>query len=313
MLQIYRRFWQVNWAEQWQYRANLLMYLLYWLVSPVVYLAVWITIANSQGSVNGLTANDFVTYYLTLLIVDQLTSEITIHILAYKIQDGTLSGDLLRPVHPILTSTLVNNLAFKALTFMALHPDLDRAVPALPPRLQRGHARLAAAGRPGDPARLLPSTSCSARPSPAWPSGPRGSIRSREFYLRRWSSSSPGSSSRSQLMPPVIQNVAQFLPFQMFRYFPIEIILNRLPPDVILRDYAVGPGLAGDLAISSSAGSGAKGSSASRRWEPERMHILTPALRFLQSQPADGPGLPGRYGGQHPARTCCGWAGSCSA
>ena len=122
MLRIYRRFWQVNWAEQWQYRANLLMYLLYWLVSPIVYLAVWTTIANSQGSVNGLTANDFITYYLTLLIVDQLTSEITIHILAYKIQDGTLSGELLRPVHPILTNTLVNNLAFKALIFIVLIP-----------------------------------------------------------------------------------------------------------------------------------------------------------------------------------------------
>src|SRR5512141_1892380 len=122
MFKIYLRFWQVNWAEQWQYRANLLMYLLYWLVSPVVYLAVWVTIANSQGSVQGLTANDFITYYLTLLIVDQLTSEITIHVFAYKIQDGTLSGDLLRPVHPILTSTLVYNLAFKALTFIVLIP-----------------------------------------------------------------------------------------------------------------------------------------------------------------------------------------------
>ena len=50
MLRIYRRFWEVNWYEQWQYRANLLMYLLYWLVSPIVYLAVWTTIANSQGS-----------------------------------------------------------------------------------------------------------------------------------------------------------------------------------------------------------------------------------------------------------------------
>ena len=70
----------------------------------------------------GLTANDFITYYLTLLIVDQLTSEITIHILAYKIQDGTLSGDLLRPVHPILTGSLINNIAFKALNLMAFIP-----------------------------------------------------------------------------------------------------------------------------------------------------------------------------------------------
>jgi ABC-type uncharacterized transport system permease subunit len=79
MLRIYYRFWQVNWYEQWQYRANLLMYLLYWLVSPVVYLSVWTTIARSQGSVNGLTANYFVTYYLTLLIADTLTSDITVH------------------------------------------------------------------------------------------------------------------------------------------------------------------------------------------------------------------------------------------
>ena len=142
---IYRRFWQVNWAEQWQYRANLLMYLLYWLVSPIVYLSVWTTIANSQGSVSGLTANDFVTYYLTLLIVDQLTSEITIHILAYKIQDGTLSGELLRPIHPILTNTLINNLAFKSLIFMRAHPGLAGALPALPARLQRGHPAQSAA------------------------------------------------------------------------------------------------------------------------------------------------------------------------
>ena len=122
MLRIYRRLWQVNWAEQWQYRANLLMYLLYWLVSPIVYLAVWTAVARGQGSVGGLTPNDFATYYLTLLVVDVLTSDITIHILAYKVQDGTLSSELLKPVHPILTGTLVNNLAFKVLNFMAFIP-----------------------------------------------------------------------------------------------------------------------------------------------------------------------------------------------
>jgi ABC-2 type transport system permease protein len=41
-----------------------------------------------------------------------------------------------------------------------------------------------------------------------------------------------------QLMPPVVQTLAEFLPFQMFRFVPIEIILNRLPMDALLRDYA---------------------------------------------------------------------------
>jgi ABC-2 type transport system permease protein len=42
-----------------------------------------------------------------------------------------------------------------------------------------------------------------------------------------------------QLMPPTIQAVAQFLPFQMFLFVPVEIILNHLPPEVIVRDYAI--------------------------------------------------------------------------
>ena len=122
MIQIFQRLWQVNWAEQWQYRANLLMYLLYWLVSPIIYLAVWTSIANTKGDVNGFTANDFITYYMTLLIVDQITSNIVIHTFAYKIQDGTLSGELIRPIHPMLTNALVNNISFKALTIMGLIP-----------------------------------------------------------------------------------------------------------------------------------------------------------------------------------------------
>jgi ABC-2 type transport system permease protein len=238
MLRIYRRFWQVNWAEQWQYRANLLMYLLYWLVSPIVYLAVWTTIANSQGSVNGLTANDFVTYYLTLLVVDQLTSDITIHLLAYKIQDGTLAGELLKPVHPILTNTLVNNIAFKTLIFMVFLPvwlilcllfqpdysmvTLDsilRAVPAI----ALGFSINFLFGA---------SLTCLA----FWTTRVYSLS---EFYFALASLLS-GQFVPLELMPPVIQQVAYFLPFKYFIYFPVQLILNRVPPELILPQYAAG-------------------------------------------------------------------------
>jgi ABC-2 type transport system permease protein len=238
MLKIYQRLWQVNWAEQWQYRANLMMYLLYDLVSPVVYLAVWITIANSQGSVDGLTANDFITYYLTLLIVDQLTNEITIHILAYKIQDGTLSSELLRPVHPILTSSLVYNLAFKALSFIVLvpvwlflcllfRPDYSSVTLAslllTLPAIVLGFAT----------AFLLGATiTCLA----FWTTRVYAIS---EFYFGLIIIFS-GQFVPLQLMPAFIQNVARVLPFQMFRYVPIEIVLNKLPAAVMLQDFAVG-------------------------------------------------------------------------
>ena len=122
MVNIYKRFWHVNWAQQWQYRANLLMYLAYWIVSPITYLAVWSTIANQQGGVNGMSAADFAAYYLTLLPVDILTSCITIFYLATKVQDGTLSNDLVQPVHPVLTNLFVSHIAFKALQLMAFIP-----------------------------------------------------------------------------------------------------------------------------------------------------------------------------------------------
>jgi ABC-2 type transport system permease protein len=238
MLQIYRRLWQVNWAEQWQYRANLIMYLLYWLVSPVVYLAVWTTVANSQGSVNGLTANYFITYYMTLLIVDQITSEITIYSFPYKIQDGTLSSELIRPIHPFLTQTLVNNIAFKALTMLAMipvwtvlwilfQPDYSAltgqgVLLALPAALLGFAINFLLAG----------TIACVAFwTTRIW--------ALHEFYTALAVLFS-GQFVPLQLMPPIVQEIGRYLPFAMFRFFPIQLALGQVPPNDIVRGYLVG-------------------------------------------------------------------------
>jgi ABC-2 type transport system permease protein len=240
MLKIYQRLWQVNWAEQWQYRANMLMYLLYWLVSPIVYLAVWTTIARSsaQGNVGGLTVNDFITYYMTLLIVDQLTSEITIHLTSYKIQDGTLSGELIRPIHPILTNTLMNNLAFKAISILALIPvwivlfflfspdyssvSLANILLALPAILLGFTVNFL----------LGASITCIAfwttRVFAIW-----------EFYGALVLLFS-GQFVPLQLMPTIIRQIAGFTPFAILKYIPIQIILGRLSGQEIINSYIVG-------------------------------------------------------------------------
>ena len=237
MLQIYKRMWQTNWAEQWQYRANLLMYLLYWLVSPIIYMAVWITVTKTQGNVQGLTSNDFITYYLVLLIVDQLTSDITIHVLAYKIQDGTLSGDLVRPVHPVLTKILVDNIAFKALTFIVFipvwlilaflfQPDFSGVNPvnillAIPAVLSGFAISF-----------LLGATITSLA---FWTTRVYSLS---EFYFALITLFS-GQFVPLQLMPELVQNLSQYLPFQLFIYFPIQIILGKLPREVILRNFGM--------------------------------------------------------------------------
>jgi ABC-2 type transport system permease protein len=40
-----------------------------------------------------------------------------------------------------------------------------------------------------------------------------------------------------ELMPPLIQQSARFLPFQLMRYFPIQLILGKLSPDEIARNF----------------------------------------------------------------------------
>src|SRR5258705_2178554 len=238
MLTIFKRFWQVNWAEQWQYRANLLMYLLYWLVSPIIYLAVWTSIANSKGNVSGFTANDFITYYMTLLIVDQVTSNIIIHSFGYKIQDGTLSGELIRPIHPMLTNALVNNVAFKGLTIMGLtpiwiilfflfRPDFSHvtltgillAIPAMVMGFFVG---------------FLLSAAITAL---AFWTTRIYSIH--EFYFALILLFS-GQFVPLTLMPKLIQDIAQYLPFQLLIYYPIQLILGKLSAQQIVQGYVMG-------------------------------------------------------------------------
>lgn len=237
MFLIFKRLWQVNWAEQWQYRANLLMYLLYWLVSPIIYLAVWTSIANVKGSVNGFTANDFVTYYMVLLICDQITSNIVIHTFAYKIQDGSLSGELIKPIHPLLTNGLVNNIAFKMLTIMGLipiwiilfflfKPDFSGvslsgvllSIPAMVLGFFIGYLLSAAI------------TSLAFWTTRVY------SIH--EFYFAIILLFS-GQFVPLPLMPKVIQDIAQFLPFQLFMYYPIQLILGKLSTEQIIQGYVM--------------------------------------------------------------------------
>jgi len=45
-----------------------------------------------------------------------------------------------------------------------------------------------------------------------------------------------------QLMPEIIQNMARFLPFQLFKYYPVQLILGRLSTGEIIQGYLLGLG-----------------------------------------------------------------------
>jgi len=87
---------------QFQYRAATYMYLLGMVAEPVIYLVVWTTIADqSGGAVGGLTAGEFAAYYIVWTLVRTMNIVFTPYGWEERIREGELTGQLLRPLHPI--------------------------------------------------------------------------------------------------------------------------------------------------------------------------------------------------------------------
>ena len=87
---------------QFQYRTANYAYMLGMVAEPVVYLVVWSAVANSRGgSVGGITAGEFAAYYIVWTLVRNMNIVFTPYGWEHRIQQGELSGMLLRPVHPI--------------------------------------------------------------------------------------------------------------------------------------------------------------------------------------------------------------------
>lgn len=85
-----------------------------WMMGPLVYLFVWIT-ASRQGSIGGFERNDFIFYYLSLILVNQFTYPTSHWTVGEQIQGGTISNSLLRPI-PVIYEAIGADLAVKIVT-----------------------------------------------------------------------------------------------------------------------------------------------------------------------------------------------------
>jgi ABC-2 type transport system permease protein len=87
---------------QFQYRAANYFYMIGMIAEPVVYLVVWSTIARAHGgSIDGLTPGAFAAYYIVWTLVRNMNIVLTPFAWEERIKDGMLSGQLMKPVHPI--------------------------------------------------------------------------------------------------------------------------------------------------------------------------------------------------------------------
>jgi ABC-2 type transport system permease protein len=90
-------------AEQIQYRAANYLYMLGMVAEPVIYLVVWSTVAEQQGgSVGGYTTGSLAAYYIVWTLVRNINIVFTPWGWEWRIREGRLSAQLLRPLFPIV-------------------------------------------------------------------------------------------------------------------------------------------------------------------------------------------------------------------
>lgn len=82
------------------YRGAVAIWVFTGVIPPLVFIAVWRTVAGT-GTTGGYTADEFVAYFLVMMVVDHLTFIWFMWEFEWRIRTGAFSPLLLRPVHPI--------------------------------------------------------------------------------------------------------------------------------------------------------------------------------------------------------------------
>jgi ABC-2 type transport system permease protein len=121
---VYRALLVVNFQQAAQYRVQSVLWLLFAVIRPVVFLAAWSAAATAQGGrIGDFTIGDFAGYYVCLTLVSQLTMSWNAYDFEVEVRQGKLSPKLLRPLHP-LHYAVVENIVYKVTTLPALLPAL---------------------------------------------------------------------------------------------------------------------------------------------------------------------------------------------
>jgi ABC-2 type transport system permease protein len=119
-LKAFPTLFRIGVAETLAYRAEFLVWLLTTTL-PLVMLGLWSSVAN-EAPFEGYKSADFVAYYLSTLIVRNLSGSWVAWQISEEIRMGTMSMRLLRPIHPFfaLGASHIAAIPFRTLVMLPI-------------------------------------------------------------------------------------------------------------------------------------------------------------------------------------------------
>ena len=219
-----------------EYRVVMWIWLLSGFALPLSNLAVWTSVA-AHRPVAGFSAADFVSYFLAVMAVDHFTAEWSAYEWEWYVRQGQLSSRLLRPVDPVWELAAAN-VAYKLAQAGILLPVwalLWKLLGGTPYQLTPAHFALF----------LLTLTLagmlnflmgyCFAMLA-FW------TVRVGAFYeMFTWGIGYflSGRLAPLEVLPSWVNAIANFLPFRYIIALPVEVLMGRAEPSLVLRGLTV--------------------------------------------------------------------------
>lgn len=225
MVDLYVATMKLSVLQGFQYRVANYLYMIGMLAEPVIYLVVWSTIAREQGgAVDGLTPGDFAAYYIVWTLVRQMNIVFTPYGWEWRIREGQLAGQLLRPIHPIHYD-LAGIAGWKLVVIVLWLPIAAALTLVFRPTLHPGAADIAVFALAIWGAYLVRTMILWALGLISFWTTRVSAIFETYFVIELLLS---GRLVPLQLMPHWVQTVATYLPFKYTFGFPIEALVGNL-------------------------------------------------------------------------------------
>ena len=225
----------MTFGVQLQYRVALAIWLLGLVLTPVISLVVWTTVATSSGGqAGGYTAAGFAAYFLALMLTNHLTFTWIAWDFEAQVRNGTLSGHLLRPIDPI-HMYVADNLTYKIITMVVVAPATAALAYVFAPEAEVSVASLSAAAVAivlAGSLRFLVEYSLAL--AAFWTT--RVFAINDLYYVPLFFFS--GQLVPLSLLPDWMQGVGSVLPFRWMLAFPVEVAVGRISLDDTVIGYA---------------------------------------------------------------------------